>query len=356
MLLCNRLQDSASRRQTSFCRFVTGYSHAFRPSQPPRFALTRPTINDIARAAGVSKGTVSRVLNGHNTVAVRTRVQVEQVMSELNYVPDPAARHLSWRTGQTLGLSTLPGDPLLSPYQVLFRRALEAHTAPAGVQLFDLHGRLEDVARLPSAVLLMHIRDDDTRLDYLTAQGVPVVVIGHHAVHRWVAPDDRGGAELATRQLTGAGHRELLFLGSGESQVARDREAGFLAAAQEVGARTSCLPGGYTVLDGYRTVRRAWETGLRFTALFAATDEQAVGAAAALMDLGLNVPGQVSVVGFDGLPELPLPMALTTVAQDITRIAEVALLLVQEALSGAPVRGEYISVQLQTGQTVAPPP
>ena len=95
--------------------------------------MTRPTINDIARAAGVSKGTVSRVLNGHSTVAVQTRAQVERVMSELNYVPDPAARHLSWRTGQTLGLSTLSGDPLLSPYQVLFRRALEAHTAPAGV-------------------------------------------------------------------------------------------------------------------------------------------------------------------------------------------------------------------------------
>jgi LacI family transcriptional regulator len=317
--------------------------------------VTRPTINDIARAAGVSKGTVSRVLNGHATVAVRTRAQVEQVMNELNYVPDPAARHLSWRTGQTLGLSTLEGDPLLSPYQVLFRRALESHTAPAGVQIIDLHGDLEQLARFPSVVLLMHIKSQDSRLETLAARGVPVVLIGHHPEHRWVAPDDRGGAQLATCQLTEAGHRDLLYVGTGESQVARDREAGFLAAAQLVGARTFTLPGGFTALDGYRTVRRAWEGGLRFTGLFAASDEEAVGAAAALQDLGVSVPGQVSVVGFDGLPELPLPLALTTVAQDIARIAEVALELVQEALAGEPVRGEYIPVRLRPGETVAPP-
>jgi len=318
--------------------------------------MTRPTINDIARAAGVSKGTVSRVLNGHSTVAQRTRAQVEHVMSELGYAPDPAARQLSWRTGQTLGLSTLAGDPLLSPYQVLLRRSLEAHTAPAGVQLLDLHGDLHTLTRLPSAVLLLHIRPLDHRLELLAQQRVPVVMIGHHPTFRWAAPDDQGGALLATRQLTQAGHRELVFLGSGISQVARDREAGFLAAAAEVGARVSTLPGGFTVLDGYRTVRRAWEDGLRFTGCFAASDEQAVGVVAALEDLGMKVPQDVSVVGFDGLPELPLPIRLTTVAQDIPCIAAAALELVQEALSGQPVRGVKVPVHLVEGQTVAPPP
>ncbi len=318
--------------------------------------MTRPTINDIARAAGVSKGTVSRVLNGHATVAQRTRVAVQHVMNELGYAPDPAARQLSWRTGQTLGLSTLAGDPLLSPYQVLLRRALEAYTAPAGVQLLDLHGDLTQLTRFPSAVLLLHIRPQDGRLELLVRRGVPVVMIGHHPVHRWVAPDDHGGALLATRQLTGAGHRQLLFLGQGDSQVARDREAGFLAAALEVGARVETLPGGFTVLDGYRTVRRAWEGGLRFSGCFAASDEQAAGAIAALHDLGLKVPQDVSVVGFDGLPELPLKLVLTTVAQDIGRIAAAALELVQEALSGQPVRGLTVPVRLVPGQTVAPPP
>ncbi|WP_425145686.1 LacI family DNA-binding transcriptional regulator [Deinococcus sp.] len=317
--------------------------------------MTRPTINDIARAAGVSKGTVSRVLNGHSTVAQRTRAQVQHVMNELGYTPDPAARHLSWRTGQTLGLSTLSGDPLLSPYQVLLRRSLEQYTAPAGVQLLDLHGDLSELAHYPSAVLLLHIRPLDQRLERLERLGIPVVMIGHHPVHRWAAPDDHGGALLATRQLTQAGHRELLFLGSGISQVARDREAGFLAAAAEAGARVCTLPGGFTVLDGYRTVRRAWEGGLRFSGCFAASDEQAVGVIAALQDLGLQVPQDVSVVGFDGLPELPLPIRLTTVAQDIPRIAAAALELVQEGLDAQAVRSIKVPVHLLPGQTVGPP-
>ncbi|THF85570.1 LacI family transcriptional regulator [Deinococcus sp. KSM4-11] len=317
--------------------------------------MSRPTIHDIARLAGVSTGTVSRVINGHNTVAVRTRQQVEQVMRAMDYAPDPAARQLSWRTGHTVGLSTMAGDPLLSPYQVLFRRSLEARTSPAGVQLIDLHGDLP-LGRLPSAVVLMHIKDGDARLTLLEERGVPLVMIGHHERHSWVAPDDRAGAALATRQLTEAGHRQLLFVGAGESQVARDREEGFLQAARAVNAAVATLPGGYTALDGYRTVRRAWEQGLRFTGCFAETDEQAVGVVAALEDLGLDVPGQVSVVGFDGLPELPLPVPLTTVSQDIDRIAEVALGLVQEALAGEPPRGEYVPVRLQPGQTVARPP
>ena len=318
--------------------------------------MPRHTINDIAHAAGVSKGTVSRVLNGHSTVAQQTRLQVQHIIKELGYTPDPAARHLSWRTGQTLGLSMLAGDPLLSPYQVLLRRSLEALTAPAGVQLVDLHGDLHGLTHLPSAVLLLHIRPLDHRLDLLAQHGIPVVMIGHHPTLRWVAPDDQGGAMLATQQLTQAGHRELLFLGSGISQVARDREAGFLAAATEVNAKVATLPGGFTVLDGYRTVRRAWEDGLRFTGCFAASDEQAVGVMAALEDLGLRVPRDVSVVGFDGLPELPLPVKLTTVAQDIPSIAAAALALVQEALSGVDVRGVTIPVRLVPGQTVAPPP
>ncbi|WP_019011480.1 LacI family DNA-binding transcriptional regulator [Deinococcus aquatilis] len=319
-------------------------------------ALIRPTIDDIARASGVSKGTVSRVINGHSTVAERTRARVQEVIARLEYTPDPAARNLSWRTGQTLGLSLDRDDPMLSPYQVLFRRALEAHTAPLGVQLLDLRADLTRMARLPSAVLIMHAVEGDPRLSFLQQAGVPAVLIGHHPASFWVAPDDEGGAHLATMQLLEAGHRQLAYLGSGPSQVAQDRQRGFERAARTVGADTQLLAADFTVLGGYRAVRRAWEAGVRFTGLFAQSDESAIGAVAALEDLGLNIPGDVSVVGFDGLPELPLPYALTTVSQDIPRIASTALTLVGEAISGGIPRGEFIPVQLISGATVAPAP
>lgn len=317
---------------------------------------TRPTIDDIAREAGVSTGTVSRVLNGHATVAQRTREHVAEVISRLGYAPDPAARHLSWRTGQTLGVSLAHDDPMLHPYQVLFRRALESHTAPQGVQLVDLRAELTHLTRLPSAVLVMHAVDGDPRLDVLRDRGVPAVLIGHQTDYFWVAPDDVGGAGLATRQLLEAGHRHLAYLGRGSSQVAHDRERGFRQAAQAAGAHCIALDSDFTVLGGYRATRRAWEDGVRFSGLFAQSDESAAGAIAALQDLGLDVPGDVSVVGFDGLPELPTALKLTTVAQDIPRIAATAITFVQEAISGLPPRGEFIPVELIPGATVAPPP
>ncbi|MFC3834344.1 LacI family DNA-binding transcriptional regulator [Deinococcus rufus] len=316
---------------------------------------SRPTIDDIAREAGVSTGTVSRVLNGHSTVAERTRTHVMDVIARLGYSPDPAARHLSWRTGHTLGVSLDRDDPMLHPYQVLFRRALDSHTAPLGVQVIDLRADLTRLTRLPSAVLVMHAIDRDPRLDYLREQGVPAVLIGHHPEFSWVAPDDEGGAHLATTQLVQAGHRRLAYLGHGASQVAHDRERGFLQAARAVGAQTTVIGSDFTVLGGYRAVRRAWETGTRFTGLFAQSDESAAGAVAALEDLGLRVPQDVSVVGFDGLPELPVHVRLTTVAQDIPRIAATAITLVQEAIAGLPPRGESIPVTLIPGATVAPP-
>ncbi|WP_264775720.1 LacI family DNA-binding transcriptional regulator [Deinococcus aetherius] len=316
--------------------------------------LVRPTINDIARACGVSKGTVSRVLNGHATVAAPTRERVQETMRRMGYAPDPVARHLSWRTGQTLGLSLAAQDLTFSPYHVLLRRALEGHTAPLGVQLVDLRDDLGGVARLPSAVLVLHAQgDDDPRLRLLRGRGVPAVLVGHQPGSFWVAPDDEGGGYLATTQLLRAGHRRLAYLGRGPSQVAQDRERGCLRAAREAGAEVIPIEADFTVLSGYRALRRAWEGGARFTACFAQSDESAVGAVAALEDLGLRVPGDVSVVGFDGLPELPLPVPLTTVAQDIPRLARTALSLMQEATSGQPPRGEFIPVQLIPGATVS---
>jgi LacI family transcriptional regulator len=315
--------------------------------------MTRPTIDDIARASGVSKGTVSRVINGHATVAAHTRARVQAVMSGLGYAPDPAAQHLSWRTGRTLGLSFASDDPMLSPYHVLFREALERHTAPLGMQLVNLRADLTRLSRLPSAVLVLHATEKDDRLSLLRERGVPAVLIGHQPGAFWVAPDDEGGARLATRHLLDAGHRQLAYLGSGPSQVAQDRQRGFVRAAQAAGAQTTLIEADFTVLGGYRAARRSWESGERWTGLFAQSDESAAGAIAALEDLGVRVPVNVSVIGFDGLPELPLPVRLTTVAQDIGQIARTALGLMQEAMSGQPPRGEFVPVHLVSGATVS---
>lgn len=113
------------------------------------------------------------------------------------------------------------------------------------------------------------------------------------------------------------------------------------------------LDGQFSVLGGYRAVRRAWEAGLRFTALFCASDEMAIGAIGALEDLGLPMPEAVSVVGFDGLPGMPY--RLTTVVQDIARIAMEAINLAERLIDGGPKRAIVVPVALREGDTTAPP-
>jgi len=320
----------------------------------------KATIDDVARASGVSKGTVSRVINGHAAVAPATRERVLNIMNALGYQPDPAARQLSWRTRRSIGLSVPKGQPLLSPYHVLFRRAIERETASLGLAVTDIQENLHDLPRFPNAVLVMHARQHDARLDLLRSRGVPTVVVGHRPGWSWVAADDKDGAAQVARHLTSLGHRDLVYLGAGESQTCRFRQAGFEDAAHAVGARVVVWPSNGTALGAYRATRRAWQAGERPTAVFAGNDEAAVGAITALRDMDARVPQDVSVAGFGDLPEIPgagedWTGRLTTVAQNVEGVASQALELIREALDGKNPRGVRVPVHLVRGETTAPP-
>jgi LacI family transcriptional regulator len=144
------------------------------------------------------------------------------------------------------------------------------------------------------------------------------------------------------------GHHEIVHVsGLMNNQSFQDRYQGYCDALEAAGIavrRDFLLDGDFTTLGAYRAVRRALEQGLRFSAVFAASDEMAIGAIAALEDMGLRVPLDVSVVGFDDLPEIG--EGLTTVRQDIGKIAATVVALLKEGLQGMPVRHEVVPVQL----------
>lgn len=316
----------------------------------------RVTIQDVAQQANVSIGTVSRVLNERPGVSVRTRDLVLDTIASLGYRPDHAARALS-RQPVRIGLSLSSGTRRLMPFFMLFLEHLIAELQQDGYRLEEIPARRDGLPEwLTDGIILHGVHDDDPRLAYLRAQRVPFVVVGHAEGARGVMPDDRGGAREATRHLISLGHRDIVHLGGLMSQQAfQDRYQGYRDAFAEAGLepprRDLLLDGDFDTLTAYRTVRRAFEAGCVATAVFAASDEMALGAIAALEDLGMKVPLDVSVVGFDDLPELG--DSLTTVRQDIGQITATAVALLREGLRAVPPRAVTVPVQLVVRGTTA---
>lgn len=307
-----------------------------------------PTISDVARLAGVSTGTVSRVLNQRAGVHPATKAKVLAVVDQLGFVPMQAARELTGRTDM-VGILLSPDVRRYTPYFVLLFEHLTEALWREGMRLEETPS---DRAGLPlssaQGFVLLGAHDHDPRLEALSLQGIPYVLIGVYPDSFWVAPDDGSGAYAATRHLLELGHREILHItGHPHHQAGRDRLNGYKKALEvyQVSYRPELvLDGDFSTLAAYRATRKAWEGGLRFSGVFAASDEMAVGAMAALEDLGQSVPLNVSVVGYDDLPEIGTH--LTTVRQDISEIARTAVRLLKEAISGTTTHGVRVPVQL----------
>jgi LacI family transcriptional regulator len=319
-------------------------------------AVRRTTIKDVAQHAGVSTGTVSRVLNRHSAVKPTTRQRVLSVMQELNYEPDLVARELSRGSGPIIGLSVGAGSRRLIPFFMLFLEHLAEATQEQGFRFEEIPTDANGLPRYTTdAMVLFGAHDDDTRVPYLMEQRIPFVLVGHREGVRWIAPDDIDGGYQAGRHLVRLGHRRILHLsGFLPGQAATDRLAGFRRALDEADVELPAdhvLDGRFTALDAYRRTMRYYREGGSATAIFAASDEMAVGALAALEDLDLRVPSQVSLVGFDDLPEFGED--ITTVRQDIALLAGTSVELVKEAMAGKPVRHELIPVHLVARNTTA---
>jgi len=314
------------------------------------------TIGEIARQADVSKGTVSRVINGKSTVAEQTRKNVQAVMNRLGYAPDPVARELSMRSKHTLGIWLGAGENRLSPYFNRIWRALLREMQIRATQFVELPEDMSHVRTHFDAVLIFQSDEVEARLKLLADRSVPAVLIGHHPGISCVAPDDVGGGRLAGLSLLARGHRNLLHLTVSEKlQWSRDRAEGFLSAlasAHDPGIVHAIARGEGSILGGYRLMRDAWMQGHRPTGVFCGTDEMAVGALGALEDLGVAVPDQVSVLGYDGLVELH--PGLASVAQDIPGIAHQAVSLAIAAIGKDSVRQTIVPVHLIEGATLGP--
>ncbi len=279
---------------------------------------SKPTINDVAARAGVSKKTVSRVINGSPLLARATREKVEEAIKALGFVPNPQARALALRRNFLIVLlHDNPNAQTVLNFQngvlhaikdtdfALIVRPVERASPDI---LDDVRGFLER-QRPWGAMLLPPISERDDLARMLEDHDVRFVRIGSAILdspEHCVASNDQQVVEYAVNQLVDRGHRRIgLVRGPQGFRSALEREAGFLAAIQR--AKLELLPedrvqGNYRLESGILAGRKLLDRPDRPTAIFASNDEMAAGVMHAARELGIDVPSALSIIGFDDSP------------------------------------------------------
>ncbi|MEW6046876.1 MAG: LacI family DNA-binding transcriptional regulator [Bacillota bacterium] len=338
----------------------------------------RVTIREVARVARVSPSTVSRALAGNPRISEATRLRVLEAMESLGYRPNAIARSLVTRSSRTLGvvLYRPPDQAFAHPFFAEALRgvaraaqdfgysimvtAAETYEAEAQQCLAMLQDRRADGA------VLLASRNPDPLIAELVRQRLPFVVLGRvpgqPSVY-WVNNDNFQAAALAVTHLIELGHRRIALIGGHEELVVtQDRLNGFVMTLQE--ANLSLPPGWvslgeFTWQHGHREARRLLEGGDRPTAIVGMDDVLAAGVCRAAREMGLELPRDLSVVGFndDPLAQLLNP-PLTTVRIPARELGEAAARQLIDRLNGRipPVRHIILPVELVVRGSTAPPP
>jgi len=314
------------------------------------------TISDVAKRAGVSAMTVSRVVNGTGHTSAQTRARVESAIDELGYVPNALARQL--RSKRTKTIALLVSD-ISNPYFTTIARGVEDFFVAHGYSVMycntDEDAAEEEqylltlIERQVDGVLLVPARSTGDSFDMLQAHRTPFVVIDRRVTSRNVDSvrcDSEAGAHDLVAHLIGLGHRHIAVLtGAPSISTSMDRVAGARRACEEAGLalpEASIHYGSFNYgksnqADGHRMAMDMLEGPSPIpTAVFCANNFIAFGAIRALREAGIHVPDDMSVVAFDDLPEEWLSEPFLTVArQPAYEIGHRAAALLIDHITGA---------------------
>jgi DNA-binding LacI/PurR family transcriptional regulator len=282
----------------------------------PLSPMKRPTLSDVARVLGVSEQTVSRVINNHPRVLPETRARVLQAIDAVGYKPNQAARFLANRRSTLIGL--IIDDPgVYGPAHAILSLEQEARLHGYTLMIYGLRNLsvaeakagAEQLVAASAEGLIVDVPSEIDRHELATAMGnIPFVTLDMDGGKLFPSfrVDHVGGARLATRHLIALGHTRIAgLLGDHTYRSSKQRRKGWLVELQRAGLEPGpFMHTSWTPEGGYEATKELLKmsTG-EFTAIFAANDLIAMGALLALREAGIDVPAQVSVVGFDDMPE-----------------------------------------------------
>ena len=336
--------------------------------------MRRVSIEDIARHAEVSHSTVSRALRGNKRISLAVRTQILQIANELGYTPNAIAQSLQQRQTNTIGLVV---TDVADPFWGEVVKGVEAVSMHNQKALF-LSASQYDPSRQLAVIEVFHQRRvdgiivgdsqlGDAQIVRLARIKVPTVFLNSQADHAYpgfhaVGIDNYAGGVLAAQHLWALGHRHLAYLGSTKRPASNQmRGLGFAATLRGYGLPANALITHHSpsleddLRIGYELARAIDYT--QTTALFCYNDSIALGALTYCRSVGIDVPAQLSIVGFDDVAMAQFSMpALTTIAQPKVALGETAMQLLLAVLAGQPTIDTILTPTLVVRQSSAPAP
>jgi DNA-binding LacI/PurR family transcriptional regulator len=333
-------------------------------------------MTDVARRAGVSQKTVSRVVNGEPHVADAIRAKVQAAIKEMGFRPNAAARALVTRRNQRIGMVTM-STSLYGPVSIL--EGVDSALRGSGYYLSvartqgnraaDLQAAIDELVTQDIAGLVLSEPIDLGHPDLRIPNGLPVLSFDSPTRGSLEADprpdelvmgaDEMAGARSATQHLLALGHHTVHHVGGTEGWAATARRVeGWRGALSDAGIEAPpVVHGDWSPRSGYEATAELLRRG-GVTAIFAANDHMAIGAIRAVEQAGLRVPDDVSIVGFDDAPEAEfLSTPLTTVRQDFAEVTRLAVHRLVRTIEGRPPaeRRRLIPAQLVVRESAVPP-